>query len=56
MIKKNITLVRSNESKNDSFFDPKTDPKIANALRKHGVRFGFMVDYERDDVSEKNGL
>lgn len=56
MIRRNITLARSNGSKNDSFFDPKTDPNIANAVRKCGVRFGFVVDYERDDVSEKNGL
>lgn len=34
MIKRSITLVRSNGSKNDSFFDLKTDPNIVYTVRK----------------------
>lgn len=34
MIRRSITLVRSNGSKNDSFFDLKTDPNIVYAVRK----------------------
>lgn len=34
MIRKNTTLVRLNGSKNDLFFDPKTDPNIVYAVRK----------------------
>ena len=34
MIRRSTTLVRSNGLKNDSFFDPKTDPNIVYAVRK----------------------
>lgn len=34
MIRRSIILVRSNESKNDSFFDLKTDPNIVYTVRK----------------------
>ena len=34
MIRRSITLAKSNGSKKDSFFDPKTDPNIMYAVRK----------------------
>ncbi len=43
MIRRSIILVRSNGSKNDSFFDLKTDPNIVYTMRIMNSKIAMVV-------------